>query len=77
MFRLVGRSLRQAMSLLRTSTAGLRQYRQYGNAPPPTPDFTNTAEAFKTKTTKEVLRSYLVYKMFTFEGIVSRSQKVS
>eukprot|EP00731_Ephydatia_muelleri_P022707 Em0015g290a len=64
------------MSFVRTGTAVLRQYRPYGNAPPPTPDFTNTAEAFKTKTTKEILRSYLVYKMFTFEGIVSRSQKL-
>lgn len=61
--------------MLRAGATSLSQYRTYGSAPPP--DFTNTAEAFKTKTTKEVFRSYLVYKMFTFEGLVGRSQKVS
>ena len=77
MLSLVGGSrgcARPTISALRAGATGVCQYRPYGSEH--TPDFRNTAEAFKTKTTNEVFRSYLVYKMFTYEGLVARSHKV-
>ena len=39
-------------------------------------DFSNTAEAFHSKSTAELLRHYLVYKSLTFNSLVDNSQKV-
>lgn len=39
-------------------------------------DFTNTKEAFKTKSTSDLLRQFVVYKAFTFDLLVNNSDKV-
>ena len=39
-------------------------------------DFENTAEAYRSKTTQELLRHFVVFSTFTFAGIVNRSHKV-
>lgn len=39
-------------------------------------DFTNTERAYKFKTTKELLRGYLVYNLFSFGFLVDRSKQV-
>ena len=41
------------------------------------PDFNDTKKAFRSKSTKELLRSYFVFKAFSFKRIVDNSDKVS
>lgn len=40
-------------------------------------DFTNTKEAFKTKSFSDLLRQFLVYNVFTIDALVNNSDKVS
>lgn len=42
----------------------------------PTLDFSNTVEAFRSKSMTELLRHYFVFKSFTFNTLVDNSQKV-
>ena len=41
------------------------------------PDFSDTSVAYKTKTTSELLRAFLVFKLFQYDTIVTNSYKVS
>lgn len=40
-------------------------------------DFSNTEAAYRDRSFKEVVRTYLVYKSFTFNALVKNAQKVS
>ena len=39
-------------------------------------DFSNTREAYRSKTFGELLRHYLVYKVFAYKLVVESSQRV-
>ena len=40
-------------------------------------DFSNTREAYRSKTFRELLRHFLVYKVFSYTPVVENSQKVN
>ena len=40
-------------------------------------DFSNTREAYRSKTLGELLRHYLVYQVFSYTSVVENSQRVS
>ena len=40
-------------------------------------DFSNTREAYRSKTFGELFRHYLVYKVFSYTSVVENSQRVS
>ena len=52
--------------------------RRFSTAPdvPKRVDFSDTSKAYKTKTTRELLRAYFVFKLFEHESIVANSNKV-
>lgn len=39
-------------------------------------DFNNTVEAYQSKTTRDLLRHFVVLSVFNFDSIVNRSHKV-
>ena len=43
---------------------------------PPAVDFSDTAEAYKSRSTRELLRSYLVFKVLQYDIFVNNSYKV-
>lgn len=42
-----------------------------------TVDFSNTREAYQSKSVRQLLRHYLVYRIFAYTRIVDNSEKVS
>ena len=40
------------------------------------PDFSNTKQAFQSKRLSDLLRAYVVYKMFSYTSLVNNSDKV-
>lgn len=40
-------------------------------------DFSNTKEAYRSKSFAQLLRHYLVYKVFAYTSVVENSQRVS
>ena len=60
---------------LRPYTSAAQENKDGGKRP--TLDFSNTVEAFRSKSMAELLRHYFVYKSFTFNTLVDNSQKVS